>query len=360
MGDIVPTPFSGAVPGVELQARMLISILEMNVPYTPIGKEILSFLLCLAFALSLLIITRAGEKIAAVALPISAIVLPCLALWLHVVALGASNVWIGWVNAAVFGFITAATLVLLEFTLVRMERAQVFSNLNSYLPDEIARAIAFALPSGKIEAERKNVTLLSADLRNFSAFGEARPPEETAAVLHYFFTKATELIESHGGHVQEFKGDSLIAMWDGAQGYEARLALSAARDLQASLNDTLLPDQSLAGLEPLALGIGIEQGPVLIGSIGPAHRRSLTILGDTLSVTLRIQEMTADLSQPILLGECIARQLNGEKIESQGSFLLTGLRIPHTLFAPNIEEVASSGTSGKKQPELIVVGGGKR
>jgi len=151
-------------------------------------------------------------------------------------------------------------------------------------------------------------------------------------------------------------------MWDGGSlNDEAILALRAAKELQRSLNDKLLPEQALDGLEPLALGIGIEQGPVLVGSIGPAHRRSPTILGDTLSITLRIQEMTVDLAQPILLGECVARQLSSEKLESQGSYLLTGLGIPHTLFSPSIiDGAAGAGVARKNQPELIVVGGSKR
>jgi class 3 adenylate cyclase len=65
-----------------------------------------------------------------------------------------------------------------------------------------------------------------------------------------------------------------------------------------------------------------------------AHRRTHTLLGDTVTITLRIQEMTAELAQPILLGECVARQLDDLKPESQGSYLLAGLRTPHTLFAP--------------------------
>ena len=98
--------------------------------------------------------------------------------------------------------------------------------------------------------------------------------------------------------------------------------------MQSTLSESLLPEHNLKGLEPLALGIGIEQGPVLIGSIGPAHRRTHTLLGDTVSITLRIQEMTAELAQPVLIGECAARQLAEAKLESQGSYLLSGLRIP--------------------------------
>lgn len=360
MGDIVPTPYSGAVQGIELQARLLASLLDVNVPYTPAASGSLLVLLSVLFALALYGLATTGERMAAYGLPVAALVLPLLALSVHNSLLANSNVWLGWIAPSLFGICGASALLLLELARTRMERARVFGNLNSYLPQEVARKIAFSLPTSNVNAERRNVTLLNADLRNFSAFGEARPPEEIAAVLHYFFTRATEIIESHGGRVHEFKGDSLLAMWSGADDDSAIAALHSAQEMQDALNDTLLPEQALAGLEPLALGIGIEQGPVLIGSIGPAHRRSHTLLGDTVGITLRIQEMTAELAQPILVGECAARQLNDEKLESQGSYLLSGLRIPHTLFAPRIPATVipiSSSTSA--QPNLTVVGGGK-
>ncbi|MCB1718129.1 MAG: hypothetical protein KDK05_23620, partial [Candidatus Competibacteraceae bacterium] len=110
-------------------------------------------------------------------------------------------------------------------------------------------------------------------------------------------------------------------------------------------------------LEPLALGIGIEQGPALIGSIGPANRRTHTLLGDTVTVTLRIQEMTANLAQPILIGECAARQLSDFSLESQGSYLLSGLRIPHCLFALPARDVVQRKLS--ETVNLKVIKGGR-
>ena len=112
----------------------------------------------------------------------------------------------------------------------------------------------------------------------------------------------------------------------------------------------------MQGLEPLALGVGIEQGPVLLGSIGPAHRRTHAVLGDTVVITLRIQEMTAELAQPVLVGECAARQLGNAGLISQGSYLLSGLQTPHTLFAPAPSASVSSLPSAA--PSLSLVQGG--
>ncbi len=357
MGDIVPTPYSGATPGVELQARLLSALLDDAIPYTPAAAGWLLAVLALLFAAVLLWLACARERLSAFGLPVAAVLLPLLALGLHWQLLSTLQIWLGWVVPAVYALSAASLLMLLEQSRVRDQRSRIYGNLNSYLPSDVAREIAYSLPNSSINARRCDVTLLSADLRNFSAFGEARPPEESAALLHFFFVRATEIVERHAGRIHEFKGDSLLAVWDGQSSKSAQHALDAAHDMQHAIQRDM-PQNPPSGLEPLALGIGIEQGPALIGSIGPAHRRSLTLLGDTVTITLRIQEMTAELAQPILLGECISRQLNDATLESQGSYLLTGLRIPHTLFAPlGIEALQRRGRT--EQLNLKVISGGR-
>ena len=353
MGDIVPTPYAGAAPGVELQARILASLLDGDIPYTPASAGLLLGLLSIAAAAALYLLAAGRSRWSTWGLPAAGILLPLALLVLHIQLLQAQGVWLGWLFPALYSPLAAGMLVLLEYGRVRAEHSRVFGNLTSYLPNEIAREIAYSLPTSSINARRAEMTLLCADLRNFSAFGESRPPEESAAVLHFFFTRATRIIEQFGGRVHEFKGDGLLAVWDSQSGEAANQALQAARRMQDIEIAEMLPKDSPPGLEPLALGIGIEQGSVLIGSIGPAHRRSHVLLGDTVSIVFRIQELTADLAHPILVGGHAARQMKDEELESQGHFLLSGLRNPQHLFAPP--------STGKRQEErgLKLIHGGR-
>lgn len=353
MADIVPTPYSGAAFGVELQARLLASVLDMQVPYAPKGAPVFKAFLMALFALTLLKISDSRGKVLEYGLPCLVLLLPLAALFVHVVVLWRLNLWVGWVVPAMYGLIAGAAVLLIELVKTRWERSRVYQNLASYIPPAVAREVAFALPSSHVDAERCEATLLSADIRNFSAFGESRPPEEIAAILHYFVVRATEVVESFSGRLAESRGDSILAVWDGASTKDAEQALGAAKTLQESFSEQLIAEHDLSGLEPLALGVGIEQGPVLRGSIGPSHRRSFTLLGDTVSTTIRIQEMTSELAQPILLGATAGRRLPDSKLQSQGSFLLPGLKIPHTLFAPAptaevLPLVASGGRSSRK------------
>ncbi len=358
MGDIVPTPYAGDTAGVELQARLLGSLLDVSIPYTPRAALWLQTLLALLASAALLGLANREGRWSGLGLPVAAIALPACMLLTHIWLLNGQQLWLGWIYPALYSAIAAGGLLLLEQARVRAERSRVLGNLSSYLPGDLAREIAYSLPSSAINARHVDVTLLNADLRNFSAFGESRPAEEAAAMLHFFFTQATAIIEQHGGRVHEFTGDSVSAVWDSNDKQSAAQALASAKVMQAAMDKELLPDYAPDGLEPLALGIGIEQGPALIGSIGPAHRRTHTLLGDTVTIVLRIQELTADLAQPILLGSCIARQLDYQGLDSQGSYLLSGLKIPHTLFAPVAD--ADSHRSEFSQPALTVVAGGRR
>ena len=184
-----------------------------------------------------------------IGLPLMALFSPVLALSFHGIMLVIYGLWVGWLAAALFGFLISSFLLLAEHARVRLERHRVIQNLISYVPVETARRVAFESPSSLIQAERRNVTLLSADLRNFSAIGERRPPEESAAILHYFFTKVSQIVESHGGRVHEYKGDNVLAVWDGDGVSPARSALGASLEIESQINTTLLSDAGVEGLE---------------------------------------------------------------------------------------------------------------
>ena len=352
LDDIVPTPYSGSAPGVELQARMIGSILDNNVPFKPAGNWLFLTTCMVLMTLVLGFVAHQRGRVALLGLPALALFLPASALGLHGFFLTNYAIWFGWITPGLYGFLASMSLLLGEHARVRFERSRVMQNLTSYLPAAAAQRAALELPTSSIQAERSDVTLLSADLRNFSALGERRPPEESAAVLHYFFTKMNEIAERNGGRVHEYKGDSVLVMWQGQGSIPAKRALAAALEADSEINSSLAKEASFDELQPLAVGIGIEQGPVLMGSIGPAKRRANTLCGETVSIALRIQEMTADLASPILIGEVAARFLPDTELQSLGQYMLPGLVTSHALFAP------SSTASGEIKNSLRLLKGG--
>ena len=269
--------------------------------------------------------------------------------WANGLVLVNYGLWIV-IAAALFGSTVSSILLIFEHARVRIERSRVVQNLTSYLPVETAQksllSLLFANSGRTIQCYyfKRRLKEFFSDRREGS--------EESAAILHYFFTKVNQIVEHHGGSIHEYKGDSVLVVWDG-DGASCACALNASIEIEREINSTLLSETGVEGLEPLAVGIGIEQGPVLRGSIGPASRRAHTLCGETVSVVLRIQDMTADLSYPILVGEVAARYLQDASLKSLGHYMLPGLTTAHVLCSRVLEKE----DKGKKAELKLLKGG---
>lgn len=343
LGDAVPTPHGGAVGGVEVHAQLISGLLDGTIPATPSHVWVLQLGLATAAALLLLSITtwRRGQRYPAWLFPLTGIALVASLLLIHAWALWHMNLWLGWAHVAAFSLSASLGLAALEHGRVRFERERLYQNFSAYLPEPVAARIALSEVRGVVEAERREVTVFFADIRNFSAYCEGRPPEEAAALLHVFFSTAVKTIESHGGVVEEFVGDAIMALWDTSQTSDqhTQQAFQAALALLEACRP-LFPDTAPPGLEPLALGIGLETGQALVGSFGPMRRRTHGALGDTITIASRLTALTGDLAQPLLIGESAAARLqaapNGQTLVNMGAFLLEGLRRSYKIFAPRL------------------------
>lgn len=342
--DAVVTPQGGAVGGIEVHAQMLAAALDHRTPRDPAWAAWVLALACvlvLLLTLAVLVPERPGP---AVALPlVAALNLGWIAA-AHTYALLGHQLVFHWATPALFALSTAAMLLVVEMLRVRLERERLFGNLRSYLPAAAAQKLAFAEPSALVQAERREATVMVLDLRNFSAFCEGRSPEESAGVLHRFYATVEAAVSARGGVVEHLVGDAIVAAWNASLPCEdhARQALEAATPLWRAVV-AQLPQEASRQSPPLDLGIGIESGTVLVGSFGAAQRRVHAVLGETVTVAVRLEALTGELAYPILLGpELVQRTASaaaslGLQFKALGSFLLAGLsrsRKVHALQVP--------------------------
>ena len=350
LNDTIATPFGGAASGLQAHAQIITSLIDGRIPSTPRVAPLLQALAILLGATLLYALAQTAPvaktghpqhlRSPVYLLPLAGLALG-LALWLlHGLLQIFASLWLGWTAPVLFLVLAGLYLGVLAHAQSRIDRDRLYTHLSSYLPAPVAAALALQPPSSAIQAQTRQVSVLFADIRNFSAYCEARPPEEAAAVLHAFFSTATRVVQTHGGVIEAFQGDAIIAVWNGelqqattaASTNHARQALQAAIDLQAAIRG-VLPDPAPEGLEPLSLGVGVETGPAMAGSFGLASRRTHMVMGRTVTIASRLVEMTADLAHPILVGEGLAGQVGGAGLQSMGTFLLDGMRVPHHVYA---------------------------
>lgn len=337
VNDRVATPFSGLGAGLQVHAQLLIGLIDNKIPKTPRGEAALPLGICLAATLLAFLLTQKRQR-PIVGFMVGGMVISTCGFALKGLLLLRFAIWTEWVGAAVYALTLSLILSLFELARSRVERDRIYAHLTSYLTVPVASALAARAPSNAIDATRKDVIVLYADIRNFSAYCEIRPPEETAAVLHAMISAATTIVEAHGGNIQAVHGDGILAVWRGGSetndstvGQYAESSLNAAVELlHASRN--ILPDPDPNQLQSLALGIGLESGPATVGSFGLARRRTHLVMGRAVTVAVRLEEMTIELAHPILIGENLAGYLGPHQLESQGVFLLDGIVSPCHIY----------------------------
>ena len=313
LNDAVATPFGGFSAGLQVHAQLMAAMIDGSVPFTPRAVVAVQLGWAALGVLLIAFVARSRAWLPPYVLPVTTILCVVVLLGLHTLLLLGSGLWVGWLDPAAFIVIFGLVMGTLEHMKSRVDRDRLYTHLSSYLPAPVAAALVLQSPSNAIKASTRTVSVMVADIRNFSAYCEARPPEEAAAVLHAFFSVATRVVEANDGVVESFSGDAVFAVWNGDDGSKASrstvsrrpehpfLALTAANELLVAMRG-VLPDPAPEGLEPLGMGIGVETGPAMSGSFGLASRRTHMVMGRTVTIAGRLVDMTADLAHPILVG----------------------------------------------------------
>ncbi len=164
--------------------------------------------------------------------------------------------------------------------------------------------------SGGVE---KSLAVMFVDLRDFTQFSEKRLPYDIVFVLNEFFAVVGSAISEHGGWIDKFLGDGLLAVFGQRTGIEVgcRQALRTARSID------LVLDHINAKLEvelgrPLQVGIGIDAGPLLIGRIGYGEAVDFTVIGNAVNVASRLEALSKEKGFQIMLSREVARQAGWE------------------------------------------------
>jgi adenylate cyclase len=167
--------------------------------------------------------------------------------------------------------------------------ALVRSNFERYFAPNIAAEIAQQDSAVPLGGERRPITILFSDIRGFTSMAESMGPDAIAQLLTEYFSEMVEIIFEHGGTLDKFVGDAIMALWGApiAHADDADRALRAAMAMQRGV--TRLNERwALAGRPEIGVGIGINYGEVFAGNIGSHRRLEYTVIGDAVNVAHRL------------------------------------------------------------------------
>ena len=177
-----------------------------------------------------------------------------------------------------------------------------------YLPEKLVSAVETGAVDIEPGGERREVTILMADIRNFTTLCEQNEPEVVTRILNSYFSAMSKPIFEHDGMIDKFIGDAIMAVFGAPQAGKnsASEAIHAARDMLEVLNEL---NQSFAeqGLPQLEIGIGIHSGDAIAGNVGSLSCMDYTVIGDTVNVAARIESTTKQLGYSLLVSEHTAQ-----------------------------------------------------
>ncbi len=174
------------------------------------------------------------------------------------------------------------------------ERERLREAFGTYVDPDVADRI---LGDVGVEGEVVEVTVMFVDVRGFTAFAEQTPAPEVVAALNRLFEQLVPVVHSHGGRVDKFVGDGLLAVF----GAPRRLPDHAARAVHAALDIARRVDTGAAG--DLRIGVGLNSGPVVAGNLGGAGRLEFSVIGDPVNVAARVEAATRQTGDPVLIAE---------------------------------------------------------
>ena len=179
----------------------------------------------------------------------------------------------------------------------------------------------------RVEPEWAMVTVGFVDIRGFTAFADRSTAREAVDYLNEFFAVAVPVVSAHGGHVNKLLGDGLLAVFGAPEPVpdHADRALAAAGDLLSAVDSELG--------ERCRVGIGVNSGLVLVGTIGAGDVVELGVVGDPVNVAARVQDATRDLGERLLVTKATRVLLeDGRNLEPRGTISLRGKPEPIAVY----------------------------
>jgi adenylate cyclase len=236
----------------------------------------------------------------------------------YIVLLGAGTVVLmrgGWFLQSAGPALAASAAVSVRFISDAIaqarERATLRHAFGGYVSPQIMQEILAGRIRPGLGGKRQRVCILFSDIRDFTTRSEFMAPEALIEMLNRYFSEMTQCVHEQGGTVDKFIGDGMMCFFGAPQplARPAQSAVAAAREMLARL-ERLNAALRSQGLEPIAIGIGLHVGEVVVGHVGSHDRHEYTVIGDAVNTASRIEGLTKKLGYALVASREVFEELD--------------------------------------------------
>jgi adenylate cyclase len=308
--DVYPTPFSpkNRTPGVEIVANAIDTII--NGKYITLAPPWMALLVTVLAAFAAYLITLSKRPSVTVTLLIASMAGYLVTAFVLFVS---QRYVLPVVVPQVMLFLGVVLPTLEQAVSQEMEKRRVRNLFSRFISPEMVDQMISTQDLTSLN-KRADLSILFSDIRGFTTLSEKLTPEEVVALLNPYLEAMSKVIYKHGGTVDKYEGDAIIAFFGEPVPYKDH----AARSIRASLDMRI----ALAELKAqwaqegrsitFEMGIGINSGEVFVGLLGSEQRINYTVIGDNANLAARLQDLTKAYAWPILVSESTYEQVKDE------------------------------------------------
>lgn len=220
----------------------------------------------------------------------------------------------------------------------KIEKIQLSSYLQRFLPNNFVDELTNNPKRWSLGGESRVATVLISDIRGFTHFCEQHPPSEVIDYLNAYLDTMIESVFRNNGTLDKFIGDAIMAVYGApvASDRHARDAVATAAEM-VGLLDSFNAQMETRGFPPIEIGCGIASGEMVAGNIGNSRRMEYTVLGDTVNLAARLEELTKEMEGKVLVSQAVR------------DAVLRDNDVPSIQFGPTVE----ASIRGKSNPVAV-------
>lgn len=302
LGDLKATAIQNPFPGVEIQATLASGILENEFSYRPAWTFGANLSLTLLFGLlAAFTFPYFGPRTLGVIVTLLPVSLLFLNNWIWI----RTGLILSFLVPVILVLVSAIVNVMYGYLFETRRRERLKEMFGQYVPekhiDEMLKATGGDYGLG---GEDRDMSVLFADIRNFTTISEGMSAAELVEMLNTFFTPMTEIIFNHRGTIDKYVGDLIMAFWSAPlkDKNHARHAIETALEMQKKVKElrSLLTQRHWPEIH---IGIGVNSGMMSVGDMGSSYRRNYTVLGDAVNLASRVEGLTKFYGVDIIVTE---------------------------------------------------------